>query len=94
MTPRMEARSSARIVNARGLHARPCHALAALALRYSSTVRVSCDGREVDGKSMLELMTVAASQGSLLEFSAEGADAHELVSRLAELVGTGFGEES
>jgi phosphocarrier protein len=90
----MEVRSSSRVVNARGLHARPCHALVSAALAFESSLRVACDGREVDGKSMLELMTLSAGQGALLEFTAEGADANELVSRLVQLVGTGFGEES
>lgn len=88
----MEAERTVRIVNSSGLHARPCHALVTTALRYSSDLRVSCGSREVNGKSILELMTLSASCDSELRFSATGADAGEMVEELVHLVETGFQE--
>ncbi|HVS12070.1 MAG TPA: HPr family phosphocarrier protein [Planctomycetota bacterium] len=88
----MEARRTVRIVNASGLHARPCHALVSTALRYQSELRVASGGREVNGKSILELMTLNAGPETLLEFSARGGDAQALVDELAALVEAGFSE--
>lgn len=90
----MEVRSSSRLVNERGLHARPCHAIVTTALGFSSSLRIACGAQEVDGKSMLELLTLCAAQGATLEFRAVGEDARELVSRLSELTASGFDEVS
>ncbi|MBM3989076.1 MAG: HPr family phosphocarrier protein [Planctomycetes bacterium] len=87
-----EARATARVVNPRGLHARPCHALAMTALAHSASVRVRCGVREVDGRSILALMTLGASQGEELEFRASGDDAAALVEALLALVQGGFTE--
>lgn len=89
----MEAERTVRIVNTSGLHARPCHALVTTALRYSSDLRVACGSREVNGKSILELMTLSASCDSELRFSAKGEDAGELIEVLASLVESGFQED-
>ena len=86
------ASASARLTNERGLHARPCHAIASTALAHRSQLRVRCEGREADGRSILSLMTLGAPHGSLLQFQAEGEDAEELLQRLVELVGSGFSE--
>ena len=87
-----KASRSVRIVNESGLHARPCTAVVNTALAFESRLRVRCGDREVDGRSILELMTLNASRGSQLDFSAEGRDAEELVDRLATLVEAGFEE--
>lgn len=84
--------ASARLTNERGLHARPCHAIASIALEHHSSLQVRCGGRDADGRSILSLMTLAAPYGSLLEFRAEGDDAEELLRRLVALVGSGFSE--
>ena len=86
------ASASARLTNERGLHARPCHAIASTALAHRSQLRGRCGGREADGRSILSLMTLGAPHGSLLQFQAEGEDAEELLQRLVELVGSGFSE--
>ncbi len=88
----MEIRRTARIVNSAGLHARPCHQLASLALKFKSTLRVRYDGREVDGRSILELMTLGAAKDAELEFVARGEDAEVLVERLSAVVASGFNE--
>lgn len=86
------ARGSATIVNSRGLHARPCHALARLALGFAGDVEVLCDGRRADGKSILELMTLSAGHGCVLEITARGESAGAVVRSLVGLVESGFQE--
>lgn len=81
-----------RLSNERGMHARPCHAIASAALASASTLRVRCREREVDGKSILGLMTLGAACGDELEFRAEGPDAPELLATLRELVERTFCE--
>ncbi len=88
----MDAARTVRIPNAAGLHARPCHAIATLARRFQSSLRVACDGVDVDGRSILELMTLCAPCEATLTLRAAGADAEELVRTVAALVEDGFGE--
>ena len=82
------------IVNAQGLHARPCHVVVSLVASFEGELRVRCGEHEVNGKSILELMTLNACCGTRLEFSARGEGAAELLDRLVELVGSGFGEST
>jgi phosphocarrier protein HPr len=88
----VEAERTVRIVNASGLHARPCHALVSRALQYESDLRVACGAREVNGKSILELMTLSAPCHAELRFRACGSDAGALIDELAALVEAGFQE--
>ncbi len=81
-----------RLSNERGLHARPCHALVSAALASASSLRVRCGEREVDGRSILSLMTLGAACGAELEFRAQGPDARELVSELCALVEQHFAQ--
>ena len=82
----------ARVVNRAGLHARPCHALVSTALRFESELRVRCLEREVNGRSILELMTLEAAQGAELELVARGWDARALLEALEALIRSGFAE--
>jgi phosphocarrier protein HPr len=86
----LEVRASVVIPNPEGMHARPCHGLVSLARRYSSELRVSSQGREVSGGSILELMTLAAGCGTELVFVARGPDAPQLMERLLAFVSSGF----
>lgn len=90
----MEEPRERRVVvsNAEGLHARPSGALVAVAQGYQSELRISCEGREVNGRSILELISLGAKHGSELCFRAEGEDASELLEHLARLVESGFAE--
>ena len=90
----MESTRQVTLTNAAGLHARPCHAIVATALEYEAELRIRFEGRDVNGKSILELMTLAAPQGGTLELVASGADAEACVTRLDALVAGGFGESS
>ena len=92
MEPPSTCTRTAVVSNAAGLHARPCHALVSAALAFESGLRVRHAGREVNGKSILELMTLGAAQGSALEFEAAGPDAEALLVRVVGLVEAGFDE--
>jgi phosphocarrier protein len=81
-----------RVVNPTGLHARSCAALVRLAKKHKSALRVSKADREVDGKSLFELLLLAAHRGDELVLRAEGADAEGLLAAAAELFASGFGE--
>jgi len=92
-SPSTEARRAVRVVNAQGLHARPCHAIASRALSFQSDLRIRSRNREVNGKSILELMTLSAGPGTELELVARGPDAEAMVVALAEVFAGAFGEE-
>ena len=79
-----------KIVNPEGLHARPSGAMVAVALEHESTLRIRCAGREVNGRSILEVIALGATCGSELELCADGPDAEALVLALATLVASGF----
>ena len=79
-------------MNSAGLHARPCHQIVSAALAHDCELRIRCRDLEVNGRSILELMTLQAGPDAVLEFLAHGRDAEELVSHLAALVEAGFEE--
>ena len=81
------------IVNRLGLHARPAAAFVKLAGRFKAAVLVETDGLEVNGKSIMGVLMLAAEHGSRLRIQASGSDAEEAVKALADLVNRGFEEE-
>ena len=91
-SPMVEITKDVRIKNSAGLHARPCHAIVSKALAHESDLWVACEGREVNGKSILELMTLSAPCDAVLSFRAKGTDAAKLVAELSALVDAGFDE--
>jgi phosphotransferase system HPr (HPr) family protein len=88
----VEVIRAVRIRNPAGLHARPCHAIVSKALAHESDLWVTCAGREVNGKSILELMTLCAPCEAELSFRAKGQDAAKLIAELEALVNAGFDE--
>lgn len=80
------------IVNAAGMHARPAAQLVQLAGTFTADVRLEKDGLEVNGKSIMGVLMLAAERGSQLKITARGADAEDAVTALSELVGRGFDE--
>lgn len=90
-TTRVEERT-VQIANRYGLHARPAAEFVKLASRFSAEVVVRKEDLEVNGKSIMGMMMLAAERGSHITIRAEGADACEAVSGLASLVESGFGE--
>jgi phosphocarrier protein HPr len=80
------------IVNRAGMHARPAAELVKLAGRFRCEIRLEKDGLEVNGKSIMGVLMLAAEQGSCLRISARGADAENAVTALSALVESGFEE--
>jgi len=78
------------IVNPAGMHARPAAEFVKVAGRFSSDIRVEKDGLEVNGKSIMGVLMLAAEMGSRLRVSAEGNDAEDAVDALSELIARGF----
>jgi phosphocarrier protein HPr len=82
------------VVNQLGMHARAAAKFVHLATRYEARVKVARDRREMDGKSIMGILLLAAARGSTITISAEGVDEHDAVAALAALVETGFGEDA
>ena len=82
------------MINDQGLHARPCHSIVSAAQGFQSELRIRSGTREVNGKSILELMTLGASVGTELEICCRGRDAEELLDVVEELFSSGFGESA
>lgn len=81
------------IVNRLGLHARPAAMFVRIASRYRSEIWVSKEGEEVNGKSIMGLMMLAAGQGSTLNIRCEGPDADKALEELEALVNAKFNED-
>lgn len=82
-----------KIRNRLGLHARPAMAFVDTSKAYTSTVRVGRDGLEVDGKSIMEMMMLAATKDTELTVICEGDDAEACGHALCKLIESKFGEE-
>jgi phosphocarrier protein len=80
------------IINPLGLHARAAARFVHLASAYASAVRVARGPREIDGKSIMGLLLLSASQGTAITITADGADEGEAMSALRALVERGFDE--
>jgi phosphocarrier protein HPr len=81
------------IRNALGLHARAAARFVHTASRFRSRVTVSRSGTTMDGKSILGILLLAASQGTVLRLVAEGDDEAAAVDALTALIDAGFGED-
>jgi phosphotransferase system HPr (HPr) family protein len=82
------------IVNRLGLHARAAAKLVHLAGRHQCDVSLVHDGEEVDAKSILGILLLAAGKGSRLTVRCAGEDEDEAMESITELFSLGFGEES
>jgi phosphocarrier protein HPr len=82
-----------RIINKQGLHARPAALLAKLAGQFRADIYVRKGSDEVNAKSIMGIITLAASQDALLRFIASGPDAEEALAAIAELINGKFDEE-
>ena len=80
------------VVNQLGMHARASAKFVHLAARFQAHVRVARDRREMDGKSIMGILLLAAARGSTITISAEGTDEADAVAALVALVQSGFGE--
>jgi len=81
-----------RIVNKLGLHARAAAKLVSLASTFESDIEIEKDGKRVNGKSIMGVMMLAASQGSDLTLHISGPDEEEAQRQLVDLIGGYFGE--
>lgn len=81
------------IVNRLGLHARPSAMFVRVASRFRCEIWVAKEGEEINGKSIMGLMMLAAGQGSKLNVRAEGPDASEAIREIEALVESRFNEE-
>jgi phosphocarrier protein len=80
------------IVNKNGLHARPAAEIVKLAAKFKSEITVVKDDLDVNGKSIMGVMMLAAEHGSQITFRAEGDDAEQALEALTTLVTNKFGE--
>lgn len=87
------ARRRVEILNALGLHLRPAEKFVTLAQRFESQIRVHLRDQEVSGKSILDLATLAAERGTVLEIEAVGPDSEAAVAALSDLVAARFFED-
>jgi phosphocarrier protein HPr len=81
------------IKNRLGIHARPAARLAKIANEFESTIRVMKDGLEVNGKSIMGIMMLAAAQGNVIQVEAEGPDEKDAIRALGDLIENKFDEE-
>ena len=88
------ATASYTIVNALGLHARAATKLVQLASKYPCDVEVSRDGQVANGKSVMGVLLLCGSKGTVVEVSAKGERADECVKAIGELIANRFGESS
>ena len=82
--------TSLTISNPQGLHLRPAHSFAEAAAKYESSVELVKDDIRADGKSVLSLLTLGASQGVVITLETKGPDADDAMETLAGLITSGF----
>jgi len=85
--------ATVKLTNKVGLHARPAVLFVETAKRFKSDIRVEKDGKEVDAKSILGVLSLGAEYGSVITIRVNGEDAKEALKALVELVESKFGEE-
>ena len=80
------------ISNKLGIHARPAAQFVKTASKFEADIRVEKDGEEVNGKSIMGLMMLAAGHGSVINIIVEGSDAQDAMKALEDLVNRNFEE--
>ena len=91
--PAQKIEKEVTVVNRLGLHARPAAMFVRIASRHRAEIWVAKEGEEVNGKSIMGLMMLAAGQGSKLLIRCDGPDADKAMEELEELIKAGFNEE-
>jgi phosphocarrier protein len=81
------------ILNRLGLHARAAAQFVHLANRFASEIRILKDGMEVNGKSIMGILMLAAAQGSRISVAVAGDDAQQALTVIGQLIDDGFGEK-
>ena len=83
---------SVQILNKNGLHARPAAEIVKIAAKFESEITIERDGTEVNGKSIMGVMMLAAECGATIVLRASGPDAQDAIAAIASLVERKFGE--
>ena len=84
---------TATVVNRLGMHARAAAKFVHVATKFQSQISVARGTRQVDGKSIMGILLLAASCGSILTITANGSDEADALEALTALVRSGFGED-
>jgi phosphocarrier protein len=92
-SPNQKVEKDVPVINRLGLHARPAAMFVRIASRYRAEIWVGKEGEEVNGKSIMGLMMLAAGQGSTLHLRCEGPDATKALADLEELINARFHED-
>lgn len=87
------SRAKTTIQNKLGLHARAAARFVQVASECDSDIQIYANGKQADGRSIMELMMLAVSKGSEVEIRASGRDSIQAVKRLSALIQERFGEE-
>lgn len=82
-----------KIINKLGLHARAAAKLVSITSRYSANVELKSAEQKVNGKSIMGVMMLAASQGTIIEVITNGEDEHDLILAIENLVNNKFDED-
>ncbi len=80
------------VVNPSGLHLRPAGVLCQVAMKFDSNIRIFYKSREVNAKSVLNIMASGIRQGSEIEVRCEGPDEEEALEAVCDIIGSGLGE--
>lgn len=86
------ALKAVKLMNPQGFHARPAHLFVKLASQFQAQIEILKGNEVINGKNILDLLTMGAGNGTTLTLRASGPDAESAVSALAQLVEGGFGE--
>lgn len=90
MNKAVSASKRVKLVNENGLHARPATRFVETASKFASDITITKDGQVVNGKSVIEILTLGASAGTFLTITAVGNDAREAVKALCALIRNEF----
>lgn len=86
-------RQPAKIINKLGLHARAAAKLVTLASGFKSDIQLALNGKQINGKSIMGVMMLAAAQGYTIELIISGSDEEQAAKALLDLINSRFGEE-
>ncbi len=81
------------IINTLGIHARPAAMIVKVAGKYKSTVVITKDGIEANGRSIMDILMLEAEKGSKINIIVDGEDERDVFDAVVELVNRGFDEE-
>ncbi len=83
----------ATLLNKTGLHARPAALFVQEASKYKSDIKVEKDGKQVNAKSIMGILSLGVAQGTKIKITANGVDEKDALDALVKLVASKFGEE-